>query len=276
MSTGGGVSWTPRRLFHQEPLQEGTCPRKNAPAKTLFSFPDSEWSKLMPLDKRLDDDIKQTLIATQQGLKERASQKYDGVVGTLPDWMPPDFHLQFEDARNQLLTQLSHAEVFSYLKEYGKYLKPKYDGRPRFPIAYTKLIGTLHYIQKAVSLDETKGLGWLVGSIAAGKIEKGRKYSTHQSNIAKRPRGKVGDNGENIEDIIENLTGNEEATAQDLWGHFHSALDDHQLNPEETPHKTDSAKSTITYDFKDGRKSITFGRFATVLSQLRKRKGKSR
>lgn len=250
--------------------------KKKLPSRDNVLLPRQRMVEADAADTRLFDDMEKTLRSHLLVLNERAKKKYDGVVGTLPDWMPPDFHLQFEDARNRLLTQLSHTEVFSYLQEYGKYLKPKYDGRPRFPIAYTKLIGTLHYIQKAVSLDETKGLAWLVGPIAAGKIEKGRKYSTHQSNIAKRPRGKVGDNGENIEHIIENLTRDEEATAQDLWGHFHSALDDYQLNPEETPHKTDSAKSTITYDFKDGQKSITFGRFATVLSQWRKRKGKSR
>ena len=109
-------------------------------------------------EKRLCDDIRQILQSTQRVLNERAKKKYDGVVGTLPDWIPPDYHLQFENARNQLLKRLSHDEILSCLKEYSKHFQKKYDGRQLVPIDFLKHIGTLHYIQKAVSRGEEKGL----------------------------------------------------------------------------------------------------------------------
>jgi len=245
-------------------------PKKKPLNRDTILFPRQRMVEADAADKRLFDDMEQTSQSHLLVLNERAKKKYDGVVGTLPDWMPPDFHLQFEDARNQLLRQLSYTEVFSYLKEYGKYFKPKYDGRPRFPIAYTKLIGALHYIQKAVSLGEEKGLAWLVGPTAARKLDMGNRYSKHQSSNAQKSRVKVGDDGDTIKDIIGKLAlsrVHEDKSAKELWSHFYSALDERDMDPKEE-------NNQITYDFKNNRRPITFRRFANVCADYRKKKSR--
>jgi hypothetical protein len=121
-------------------------------------------------DQDLDSlmvDMTPTIEGRYKELHSRSESRYDGVLGTLPDLWPQHFHIEFEDARNQLLNKLSHREILTYLTAYALYFKPDYDGRPRFPIQYTKLIGTLHYYKKARSRGEIKGLEWLAGKDAA-------------------------------------------------------------------------------------------------------------
>jgi hypothetical protein len=101
----------------------------------------------------------------------------------------------------------------------------------------------------------------------------GKSYSQNQALKARQPRGKVSDNGETIGEIIRELAisaTHEDELTKELWPHFHSELDRLNLNPRESNHPTDPNRKEIKYDFKDGRKSITYGQFANSVSRHRK------
>lgn len=94
-----------------------------------------------------------------------------------------------------------------------------------------------------------------------------------QSERAKKPRGKVSDDGETINQIICRLAlSNKEALAKELWPKLFSELEDLGLNPEEEGHPSDLKKIRYLYDFNDRQKPITFGQFAKVVSKHRKKK----
>lgn len=90
--------------------------------------------------------------------------------------------------------------------------------------------------------------------------ERGRQHSTQQSKRAKKPRSK-------LTDIIKQLTHQHpEETAKELWPHLNSAMDNEGLNPKAIEHFD---KWKYEYDFGDGRKTITFGQFANIVSELK-------
>ena len=97
-----------------------------------------------------------------------------------------------------------------------------------------------------------------------------------QSQRARKPRVKVGDDGETIRDIIGTLAlANEyrEESARKLWNRFYGELDSLALNPKETTHESgDFNKLAYEYDFNSSRRKITFGRFAVIVSAVRTEK----
>ena len=107
---------------------------------------------------------------------------------------------------------------------------------------------------------------------------KSTKYSKHQSIIASNPRGIINtDDGETttISKIITKLATKEEFAdwhAKELWDKFLSELVGLCLNPEENTDSSDTKKWSISYDFNDERKSITFGQFSNVVSEAKSNK----
>jgi hypothetical protein len=90
---------------------------------------------------------------------------------------------------------------------------------------------------------------------------------------AKKPRGKVTDDGKTLNQVIETLASKAEhrcLTAPALWPHFFAALDQLGLDPEELS-QSNTRKLAYSYDFKDKRKTIGYRRFATFVSDCRKK-----
>lgn len=128
--------------------------------------------------------------------------------------------------------------------------------------------------------------GWLQAAWVAWKCELtfdhthhtlriGADHSQAQSDRARKPRGKLSpDSGLTIADTVSRLsTEYPEETAKELWPHFYSELEQMHLYPQE--HDADDLnKCTISYDRNDTRKQITFGRFANLVSQSRKKKSR--
>ena len=111
--------------------------------------------------------------------------------------------------------------------------------------------------------------------------EIGFKTSKAQSKRAKKPRGKVSDDGKTVSQIIGWLAtaeDHEEETAKDLWNLFLGQLGELLLNPNEIPHPSgDFRKLKCEYEIKNEiKKSLTFGEFANVVSAFRTGKKKSR
>ncbi len=92
-----------------------------------------------------------------------------------------------------------------------------------------------------------------------------------QSKRAQKPRGKVGDEGQTLNQVIAALALKyPELTAKELWCHFFAKLDELGLSPEEIPYGPGSTKSAYAYDTSRGMKRITFGQFRNVVSNARR------
>lgn len=210
------------------------------------------------------------------------------IAGNLPEWFPDDIREHALKCQRNLLRR--HGMTLDTLREAVEeiievhrehFTDPNYaiyeyrsmtirDGKPDFADPDRAILARCLY---AATLDEKDGLALLIGNDHAGRVEKGDRYSAHQSAIASNPRGKIGDGGETNNQIIGQLalaSEYEELSAKELWTHYFSVLnDDLQRNPKESKADDDWRKIVIEYDFKDGRKKITGGQFAKVVSDYR-------
>ena len=105
----------------------------------------------------------------------------------------------------------------------------------------------------------------IVGTYASLDDEstnKGINHSKAQSDKAKRPRGKIGDNGLTINEIVKDLVRlHENETASEMWPHLYAKLDELDAEPEEI-------NKTIKYCNSNGDpKTITFKTFCNMISK---------
>ena len=118
---------------------------------------------------------------------------------------------------------------------------------------------------------------WQLVAVAAAApiFEIGQRAKTSQQKRATKPRGKLGDHGLTMRQIICELQAKPERceeTAEALWPHFLADLRDvHQVDPVEISHPTNTRNRACEYDLRDGRKRITFGRFANVVASCRRK-----
>jgi hypothetical protein len=101
------------------------------------------------------------------------------------------------------------------------------------------------------------------------------EYRNAQSKRARRPRGRLTDDGPTMPKVVRRLALKPERrddTARELWPHLVAELDDLGLAPQSTD-SIEFRNSFCTYDFKDGRKQITFGQFANLVSGARSKSG---
>ena len=114
----------------------------------------------------------------------------------------------------------------------------------------------------------------LVSVTMAGPIYRtGIEHKNAQRLRAKRPRPKVTEDGQTVHSIIKQLAlspGHRDETARELWPLFFQILVGADSSPEERGHPN-RKKPLYTYGLSKGtRASITFGRFATLISKYRK------
>jgi len=226
-------------------------------------------------DDKIDDKIDAIVDALTRAENQLNGPAYDGVFGRLPEWIPANFHVDFRIIRERLLETYSHADLLDYIDEMrgtGMLTETTYS-RPRTPFKIMRDVSILAHYQEAVRLGLDEGLALLTDKEHAGRVKKGDDYGDHQANIASNPRGKIGDGGETNNQIIGQLalaSEYEELSAKELWTHYFSVLnDDLQRNPKESKAADDWRNIVIEYDFKDGRKKITGGQFAKVVSDYR-------
>jgi hypothetical protein len=109
-------------------------------------------------------------------------------------------------------------------------------------------------------------------TLAAPVYRAGCSHKAAQQKRARKPRGKVGDDGSTMEQIVQELARAPERrddTARELWPHFFSKLGELQLDPSDKG-GPEPRKRYYTYDFKDKRKRVTFGRFANLVTKARR------
>ena len=117
----------------------------------------------------------------------------------------------------------------------------------------------------------------LVAEVIAAPVFKiGLRTKASQRARAKKPRGRI-ENGITIRDLVSALVRSPEAqdaTAKELWSPFFAALDARCLAPRQLYAPSDRIRAAYEYEGWHGRRQITFGRFASLVSKLRA--GKSR
>lgn len=218
-----------------------------------------------------DDKIDAIVDALTRAENQLNGPAYDGVFGTLDGWIPANFHVDFHKIRGRLLEAYSHADLLGYIAEY--LAMDENTETYSIPGEIMRDVSILAQYQEAVRLGLDEGLALLTDKEHAGRVKKGDDYGDHQANIASNPRGKIGDGGETNNQIIGQLalaSEYEELSAKELWTHYFSVLnDDLQRNPKESKAADDWRNIVIEYDFKDGRKKITGGQFAKVVSDYR-------
>ena len=94
-----------------------------------------------------------------------------------------------------------------------------------------------------------------------------------QRSRAKKPRGKVTDEGKTLNQVIETLVYRPEyrfSSAPDLWPHLFAELDQLGLFPIELSARI-LRKSAYSYEFSGKRKKISYVRFANLVSRIPKK-----
>jgi hypothetical protein len=108
-------------------------------------------------------------------------------------------------------------------------------------------------------------------------VAMGLRTKDAQSKRAKNPRGKVTSGGATIGQLIESLAlqpQHRSDTARELWDHFYCLLEMQELYPKEVADPASPTKHAYEYDFGEGRKKVTFRRFANVVSRARRAKSR--
>jgi hypothetical protein len=94
-----------------------------------------------------------------------------------------------------------------------------------------------------------------------------------QQRRAKKPRGRVTDDGKTLPQIVETLLAKPESrvlSAPELWSHLYAELDQLDLDPREI-NPGNLKQAAYTYQFNNKRKPITYRRFANRVSEFRKK-----
>jgi len=231
-------------------------------------------------DEALYARVDEVLGQNKTEIQKRNAAPYDGVMGTLPDWVPANFDREFHAIRNRLISTYEHADLLDYIAEMrdmgmqGDRDRGTYY-RPRTPFQIIADVSILAQFQEATRLGPVDGLALLTDTEHAKTATIGANNRVGQSKKAKLLRGKVGDDGETNSQIIGRLAlagEYRELSAKELLMHYISELDRLELDPDETHAGDDWTKLVIEYSFKDGRKQITGGQFAKVVSDYRTKK----
>ena len=107
---------------------------------------------------------------------------------------------------------------------------------------------------------------------AALELEPFMSLVEAQRRRAQKPRGRIGNEGETLDEIIRELALKPaclDLTAMELWPHLFAELDRHTSVAAHESHP-DIRKWHYEYDFNGHTKTITFGRFATIVAEARR------
>lgn len=130
----------------------------------------------------------------------------------------------------------------------------------------------------ACSRDTDDAWALVAATEVAGTIAIAERARQAQRQRAKKSRGRLTDDGVTVRQVIQDLASKPQhidAETKQLWPHFFAELDALGLDPYEAAPGSDAAKWKISYDNVKGmRRTITFGRFANVVSEVRRRKSR--
>ena len=120
----------------------------------------------------------------------------------------------------------------------------------------------------------------IVSGKAIPLMDAGRRYRETQRRRATKRRGVLWSDGPTMKELIEDLATRPDLDAEapkGLWPHLYSKLTEEGLSPLEASNHSAPRKSVLTYEpgstargDDPPRKSITYGRFCTIVSHARK------
>ena len=108
-----------------------------------------------------DKDLMETMKEALEESNKRAEAEYDGLLGSLPCWIPEPLKSEFVSVRGSLLNEYDEEAVREFLNNRKKLLTPSPNEYVRTsytpPSIYPKL-DALIYIQNIVDLGKDKGI----------------------------------------------------------------------------------------------------------------------
>jgi len=117
-------------------------------------------SKVKPKTEQTANNPK-LLKATEKALRQarkRQEAKYNGVVGSLPEWIPSPLKYEFEEIRRYLLDKYKSKEVLKYKRARKRMFRKKgFRGLPYYPDEIEDKLDALIYIETIVKIGEKSG-----------------------------------------------------------------------------------------------------------------------
>lgn len=133
----------------------------------------------------------------------------------------------------------------------------------------------LSALSEAERIDRTRGqksFEWELEQVDAELAP--RRIFLAQQERAKKPRYKITENEKTLFQVIVQFVSRPEHQsnrAKILWKSFYHELRCLRLRPKQIKHPTEFRKWAYEYDFKDGRRKVTFGQFANLISESRQK-----
>jgi hypothetical protein len=153
----------------------------------------------------MDDDLLLIVECLERIEAKQHSPVYDGVMGTLPEWIPENFHVDFHAIRGRLLEAYSHAALLGYIAEY--LTMDESTETHSIPGEIMRDVSLLAHYREAVRLGQLAGLALLTDNEHAGQVIHGKKF----------PGRKPGSIGPVRKFIRARLAKNHAATNEELW-----------------------------------------------------------
>lgn len=216
------------------------------------------------------EDIKSDVVYVFEELHERRNQAdYDGILGSLPEWVPEPIQRDFERQRNYVLDGFGYkpakaVEILDKLSELdGKFFlsySEKYpDGRGIDFNYFSTIFGFLHKVRWALESPPEDAISLLSGEYAvtgyrsAQNLGKGRPRTTLQILVSK-----------NITKLRKFCR--EDPSADDVLNALETHLDDDPESP--IFEGIDRELDKIFYrDNKGKQKHVTLDRFKNIVSE---------
>ena len=143
-------------------------------------------------------------------MRRRDSLPFDGIMGSLPNWVPDNFQRQFHTIRDRLLAKYTHKQLLDILDKgiaEARNLRGMLTGKSMDittgPFEFSEVKGVreasfLVRMMDAVILGPEKGLALLTDPDHAKTLKIGANNRIRQTEKAKLHRGKVGYDGDTL------------------------------------------------------------------------------
>lgn len=228
----------------------------------------------------MPQQFKTALEATQAALavmKECVSQRYDGICGEPPSWVPARNVKIFHRLRSKLLSQYSSDQIRDFIDANTErfHLSVRMQDTTPIPRHILGDIEQLWILKYAVKWGEKRGRSMLIDD---KEIERNDDYARRnrdaQARRGRLPRRVLPGGNKTIEDAIRSLaTRYPDYTAKEIWPLLFLELERLGAEPEKLHDLTNLRKESYEYDTASGQlKKITFGRFADLLAKHRSNK----
>jgi hypothetical protein len=113
-------------------------------------------------------------------------EKYDGVKGVLPDWMPDPLKFEFNSTRDTLLDNYTHKNILKYLNA-KKFINKESPHWSSCPPEIEDKIDVLFYIYQLSKLGKKDGIQAYLGK-SSTEVYRGIALNQKNKEISKRPR----------------------------------------------------------------------------------------